>query len=206
MAVTNFSNKHPYALAFGSIPAAMALAYLPHSISFKFSTTRVDPLDPRFTLDNAPANSLTRRLRNVHLNGLEAFPIFAAAVLLAHSARVSPQVVDKAALSWLIFRSFFVLAYAAGTPERPWAGKVRSACFVAASGTSIYLMIKAFNALQTPLIVDLYVRQRLFVRCYGPQRSYKLRGDRRQVPWSRRENGFLDLQRAKPCGVLRHVF
>jgi uncharacterized MAPEG superfamily protein len=69
------------------------------------------PRDPGFY--NEP---LRARALGAHLNGLEAFPFFAAAVLLAEF-RASPQhLIDELAILFLIVRAAYVVTYLGDRP------------------------------------------------------------------------------------------
>ena len=69
------------------------------------------PRDATFYRDPIAA-----RVLGAHQNGIEAFPFFAIAVLLAEF-RASPQhVIDALALAFLIARIAFVFAYAGNRP------------------------------------------------------------------------------------------
>jgi uncharacterized MAPEG superfamily protein len=64
------------------------------------------PRDPEFY-----ANPLRARALGAHLNGIETFPFFAAAVLLAEF-RVAPQhLIDELAVAFILLRLLFVAAY-----------------------------------------------------------------------------------------------
>jgi uncharacterized MAPEG superfamily protein len=69
------------------------------------------PRDPRFYESPMRARAL-----GAHLNGIETFPFFAAAVLL-DEFRVCPQhLVDTLAAGFLVIRVAFVLAYLLNHP------------------------------------------------------------------------------------------
>ena len=69
------------------------------------------PRDPEFY--NEP---LRARALGAHLNGIEAFPLFAVAVLLAEF-RASPQhLIDELAILFLIVRVAYVLTYLGDRP------------------------------------------------------------------------------------------
>lgn len=92
---------------------AMALLYLltiaPVKALSAFSGPRFDnanPRDPGFYTPGIRARAL-----GAHFNGIEVFPFFAAAVLLAEF-RVAPQsLIDELATAFVVVRLFFVLAY-----------------------------------------------------------------------------------------------
>lgn len=54
-----------------------------------------------------------KRAYGAHLNGLEAFPFFAAAVLTAMSLEVEPALLNHAATGWVVIRLAYTLAYLA---------------------------------------------------------------------------------------------
>jgi uncharacterized MAPEG superfamily protein len=69
------------------------------------------PRDPAFYDDPIAARAL-----GAHQNGLEAFPFFAAAVLLAEF-RISPQrLIDELAVLFLIVRIAYVFTYLGNRP------------------------------------------------------------------------------------------
>lgn len=75
------------------------------------SFDNVRPRDPEFY--NEP---LRARALGAHLNGIEAFPLFAVAVLLAEF-RASPQhLIDELAILFLIVRVAYVLTYLGDRP------------------------------------------------------------------------------------------
>ena len=75
----------------------------------RFDNTR--PRDPAFYEDPIRARAL-----GAHQNGIEAFPFFAAAVLLAEF-RLAPQhYIDELAVLFLIVRIAYVLTYLGNRP------------------------------------------------------------------------------------------
>ena len=69
------------------------------------------PRDPEFYDEPLRARAL-----GAHLNGIEAFPLYAAAVLLAEF-RASPQhLIDELAILFLIVRAAYVLTYLGDRP------------------------------------------------------------------------------------------
>jgi uncharacterized MAPEG superfamily protein len=69
------------------------------------------PRDPNFYGDPIAARAL-----GAHQNGIEAFPFFAAAVLLAEF-RIAPQrLIDELAILFLIVRIAYVFTYLGGRP------------------------------------------------------------------------------------------
>ena len=70
-----------------------------------------NPRDPAFYAD-----PLRKRVFGAHTNGIETFPFFAAAVLLAEMKDAPQGVVDLLAGAFLAARCAFVLAYIADRP------------------------------------------------------------------------------------------
>jgi uncharacterized MAPEG superfamily protein len=69
------------------------------------------PRDPAFFND-----PLRTRALGAHLNGIETFPFFAAAVLLAEFRTVPQNLVNELAILFLIVRIAYVLTYLGNRP------------------------------------------------------------------------------------------
>jgi uncharacterized MAPEG superfamily protein len=69
------------------------------------------PRDPSFY-----GNPLRARALGAHLNGIETFPFFAAAVLLAEFRAAPQHTIDVLAIAFLLIRLAFVLAYLGNLP------------------------------------------------------------------------------------------
>lgn len=69
------------------------------------------PRDPGFY-----AHPVRARLLGAHINGIESFPFFAAAVLLAEFRQASQPSIDLLAAGFLLTRVAFVLAYVGDRP------------------------------------------------------------------------------------------
>jgi uncharacterized MAPEG superfamily protein len=67
-----------------------------------------NPRDPHFYL-----HPVRKRALGAHINGLETFPFFAAAVLLAEFRHAPQDWIDGLALAFLAARIAFVVAYVA---------------------------------------------------------------------------------------------
>jgi len=70
------------------------------------------PRDPAFY-----ANPLRARALGAHLNGIETFPFFAAAVLLAEFRSAPQHLIDLLAVGFVVLRLLFVAAYLL---DYPW--------------------------------------------------------------------------------------
>lgn len=69
------------------------------------------PRDPAFY-----DHPVRKRMLGAHINGLETFPFFAAAVLLAEFRQAPQDWIDALALAFLAARICFVFAYVADRP------------------------------------------------------------------------------------------
>ena len=69
------------------------------------------PRDPAFFEDPLRARAL-----GAHLNGIEAFPFFAAAVLLAEFRAAPQHLINELAVLFLIVRIAYVLTYLGDRP------------------------------------------------------------------------------------------
>jgi uncharacterized MAPEG superfamily protein len=67
------------------------------------------PRDPAFYHTKMRARAL-----GAHLNGVETFPFFAAAILLAEGKQADQALVDGLAVAFLVLRLAFVLTYLGG--------------------------------------------------------------------------------------------
>jgi uncharacterized MAPEG superfamily protein len=75
---------------------------------------RYDNRDPRAFLERQ--QGLSRRADNAQKNAFEAFPFFAAAVIVATLLKASPAQVDAAAVTFIIARVAYLGAYLADLP------------------------------------------------------------------------------------------
>jgi uncharacterized MAPEG superfamily protein len=76
-------------------------------LDFKNST----PRDPAFY-----EHPVRARVLGAHINGIETFPFFAAAILLAELRHGSQALIDLLSVAFLVVRLAFVLAYIASRP------------------------------------------------------------------------------------------
>lgn len=114
-------------LAVGLLPL---IALAPAKMLWRGDYDNATPRDPRFY-----SEGLRARAWGAHLNGYEAFPFFAAAVLLAEM-RHSPQgIVDALAAAYTAVRLGYVVAYLSDRPS------LRSGLWVVALLLNIALMI-----------------------------------------------------------------
>jgi uncharacterized MAPEG superfamily protein len=88
----------------------------------------------------ATLTGLPARAHAAHLNSFEAFPLFAAAVLIASQARATPATIDNIALLFVGARIAYLVAYLADTD------KLRSLLWMVGTGCSVALFIVAARA------------------------------------------------------------
>ena len=90
----------------------LAGGLLPVAIVFIAKTDpNLDVYNPRDV--HATQTGLRKRAYGAHLNGLEAFPLFAVGVITATLRGVSQPWLDIAACSWLVVRVLYTAVYLA---------------------------------------------------------------------------------------------
>jgi uncharacterized MAPEG superfamily protein len=87
------------------------LSILPAKLDGRRSYDNAYPRDPRFY-----TAGLRARSQGAHLNGYEAFPFFAAAVILAEMRSVPQGTVNALAVAFLLARIAYVLLYLTDRP------------------------------------------------------------------------------------------
>lgn len=94
--------------------------------------------------DNAAPRAMLARLDGwraranwAQLNGFEAFPPFAAAVIIAHLAQVAQARIDLLALAFIAARIAYGIFYLANLPT------LRSLAWMAATGCVVALFVSA---------------------------------------------------------------
>jgi len=88
------------------ITAIMPLVFAAYA---KFSSKGYDNSNPREFLEKLQGRA--KRAHYVQLNSFEAFPVFAAAVIIAQLAGVSHLRITALAVSFVIFRIFYGIFY-----------------------------------------------------------------------------------------------
>jgi uncharacterized MAPEG superfamily protein len=97
-------------IAFWCILAVLALTYLPIALTKgKRAASGYDNARPRET--EARFTGLNARAYGAHQNGLEAFPLFAAAVLTATVLHAAGPTLDRLAVLYVVLRLAYVAAY-----------------------------------------------------------------------------------------------
>jgi uncharacterized MAPEG superfamily protein len=94
--------------------ATVAL-YLLTIVSVKWTGSDYDnasPRDPNFFKD-----AIRSRALGAHQNGIEAFPFFAVAVLLAEFRQCPQRLIDELAVLFVIVRIAYVLTYIGNRPR-----------------------------------------------------------------------------------------
>jgi uncharacterized MAPEG superfamily protein len=85
---------------------------MPAKVSGRRDYDNGNPRDPRFYTPG-----LRSRSQGAHLNGYEAFPFFAAAVILAEMRAVPQDIVNGLAVAFVVARILYVLLYLADRPS-----------------------------------------------------------------------------------------
>ncbi|MCB1588079.1 MAG: MAPEG family protein [Xanthomonadales bacterium] len=104
----------------------------------KFAGPGFDNRHPRDFL--AGLTGARARAHAAQLNGFEAFPLFAAAVLMAHQAGVDSGRIDLLAIIWVLLRLAYGVLYIANRAT------LRSLAWAGASAIWIALMVMAMLA------------------------------------------------------------
>lgn len=97
-------------IAFWCVLVAGLLPYLA-TLFAKTSGERYNNRDPRAWLDRQ--SGMSRRADNAQKNGFEAFPFFAAAVIVAHLLQAPQQRVDILAIIFIAARLGYLVCYLA---------------------------------------------------------------------------------------------
>ncbi len=97
-------------IAFWCVLLAALLPYL-GTVVAKASGERYNNRDPRAWLDRQ--TGLSRRADNAQKNGFEAFPFFAAAVIVAHLTQAPQERVDIVAIIFIAARVGYFVCYLA---------------------------------------------------------------------------------------------
>ncbi|MGD0105782.1 MAG: MAPEG family protein [Rhodopila sp.] len=87
------------------------VSIMPAKLSGAREYDNANPRDPRFYM-----TGLRSRSQGAHLNGYEAFPFFAAAVILAEMRAVPQVTVNALAVAFILARIVYVLLYLGDRP------------------------------------------------------------------------------------------
>ena len=127
-------------LAYWMILAAALVPYM-STAYFKFAGGGMKTYDnhaPRADVDNLPPQR--RRAYWAQLNGFEAFPLFAAGVIVAHLAGGPQRWINALAVSFVVLRVVYTLLY---IHDKPTA---RSLVWTAAFACVVGLFVAAASA------------------------------------------------------------
>ncbi|ACJ00207.1 MAPEG family protein [Rhodospirillum centenum] len=97
-------------IAYWCVVAAALLPYL--TVLPAKATGRYDNAAPRDWAEKQ--SGFRRRAVAAHLNGFEAFPLFAAAVIAADVQGMPQDAIDTLAVAWVVLRIGYVGCYFAG--------------------------------------------------------------------------------------------
>jgi uncharacterized MAPEG superfamily protein len=101
-------------------------------VAFSF-VKGIDPEQPRFQVGGLIGQSV--RAYGAHLNGLETFPWFAAAVIVAHMVGGPSRIVDILTVIYILVRIGHLAAYLAG--RQP----LRTAAFTVAQFVALAIFV-----------------------------------------------------------------
>lgn len=131
---------------------AALLPYLPHA--FKGAAVHAklpkgyDLRDPRAStqaaMDGSEQGKFIARLQGAHQNGLESFPQWAAAVILAQVAGVDNTTLNAATTVYLGARLAYTYVYATNTTRTK--AMLRSTLWMIGVGATVWLMTAAIAA------------------------------------------------------------
>jgi uncharacterized MAPEG superfamily protein len=116
-------------LAFWCVLVAAVLPYVP----FGFVSSKLNPHAPR--LGATELEGLPARAYGAHLNSFEAFPFFAAAVIVSHIVEGPSATVGALAVAFIVVRLAHMAFYLAD--RQP----LRSACFFLGAAISVVIFV-----------------------------------------------------------------
>ena len=114
-----------------------AFLHTPFALAAK-SQKSFDNNNPRLYL--ASLSGWRQRANWAQQNSLEAFPMFAAAVLVAHQTGGPQEWIDRLAIAWLILRVVYGLLYIADKAS------ARSLVWFASVGTAVAIFVSSLYA------------------------------------------------------------
>lgn len=123
--------------AYWCVLAAALMPYMFAGIA-KFGDRRYDNRAPRDFL--ASLEGRQKRADWAQQNSFEAFPAFAAAVIIAHLAQAAQPAVDTLAIAFVLLRLGYGWAYISDRPT------IRSLIWIAALGCVVALFVVAARA------------------------------------------------------------
>lgn len=141
-------------LSLYSIPVVWFLAFYPAEWRTLLidGTIGYDNERPRGNLSIAKANKLSpelisklERLDGAHLNGNEAFPLWAAAIITANLVGVDNRTLNIASLSYVGLRLFYNTIYI--NYNNALKGWLRTAVFFTGLPIPLWLLVKSANKL-----------------------------------------------------------
>lgn len=121
-------------IAYWSVLAAALLPYV-FTLLAKAGGPRYNNYSPREFLEKQ--QGYRKRAHWTQLNGFEAFPPFAAAVIIAHQAGAVQSTIDLLALTFIACRILYGVMYLANKPN------LRSLVWIAGIGCVVALFISA---------------------------------------------------------------
>ncbi|TEB34205.1 hypothetical protein FA13DRAFT_1812157 [Coprinellus micaceus] len=140
-------------LSLYSIPVAWLLAYIPQVIKVTTASkfTTYDNLDPRTNVSKISAKdkvddrlkAKVARADAAHQNGLESFPVWSIAVLVANYAGLASRSINNTALVYLGSRVVYNYIYI--NQSKQWHGSSRTLVWNVGVGAALSLLIRSAN-------------------------------------------------------------
>ncbi|KAF8587783.1 hypothetical protein K439DRAFT_1630394 [Ramaria rubella] len=140
-------------LSLYSIPIVWVTAFYPHNKKYRLISNSVgfDNVHPRSNeQDQLTKKGMSKelvdkvsRLTAAHQNGNEAFPLWAAAVLVANQAGIENRTLNIVSVGYISLRLFFNYIYIKNTTAG--ASSLRTATWFLGLSLPMYLLIKAAN-------------------------------------------------------------
>ncbi|WEW59022.1 hypothetical protein PRK78_004490 [Emydomyces testavorans] len=136
-----------------SIAAAYGLSILPHGYYFmkmmqatNWKTSNLTPRENLNTLRGKISTDVWNKLcraRGAHLNALEGFPLFAAAMIAGNATNIPTNELNFLAAEYLGVRLLYTAVYMGARSE--FMSYVRTGVYGWGIGIPIYVLIKAGN-------------------------------------------------------------
>jgi len=115
-----------------AIWCVLVAAFLPY-VPFGLASPKLDPHAPRRNVQKL--EGLAARAHGAHLNAFEAFPFFAAAVIVSQVVEGPSATVGWLALAFVVVRIGHMAFYLADRP------RLRSACFIVGLALALIIFI-----------------------------------------------------------------
>ena len=128
-------------LGLAYLPAALRLYYVNNQLAKKRSGLNVAESRQQISslVDDSPDGKQIAFCTGCHVNGLEAFGCFSAAILSAMALKVNKSIVEGAAASFLVIRSLYTVVYLSPSLNGP----LRTVLFALGEWVCVDLLLTA---------------------------------------------------------------